>query len=203
MNEVREWLGSPPVQRLLQGRVDEMVLVGERCYAGKAIRYRSGRCCILLSVAHGQDLSELTLTLCHELAHCQVKRIRYHDADWRAAFAELVREAGELGLLNEAEVAAGVDAALHGPTSAGLRWREQHAAREREKKRHDRTQLQKLLDAGLRVGGVIAFVHRGGLVRGKVVRINRRTVSAVRRGGRMRYRVPFRRVIEVLPPDAR
>lgn len=196
-----EWLNSLKVQLLACERADRITLVGERWYTGKAWIDEEGCQRVALNLAAHRSPAELTVTLCHELAHFEAEELRLHDDSWRLAFAELISEAGRLGLLTDDEVEAGLDAALNGPRGAGLDWRERIAERERNKARRDQSALQPLLDAGLKVGSQVRFTFRGEPVVAEVIRINRRTISALRPDGRMRYRLSFSRVEEVLPPE--
>lgn len=198
---MRGWLNSGAVQRLLAGRVDHVVLVCGRRYDGKAVRRRGGERLVRLNWSGHRSLAELTLTLCHELAHFLARRISYHDGEWRQAFADLVSEAGQLGLLTAQEVQQGRDAALHGPTGAGLDWRTRVARRNRRNYARDRDALQRLLQAGLQIGAYVRFHYKGRRERARVTRINRRTVTALRPDGRASYRVPFPLVEEVVPPQ--
>jgi len=201
VDEALAWLRSEPVQKLTRGRAHRVTLVGERWYQGKAMERDDGYRRVWLKVAGEPSFAELTVTLCHELAHFQAEEVRLHDDSWRMAFAQLISEAGRLGLLTEDEVEAGLDAALNGPRGAGLDWRERLAERERNKARRDQSTLQPLLDAGLKVGSQVRFTFRGEPVVAEVTRINRRTISALRPDGRMRYRLSFSLVEEVLDPQ--
>ena len=192
MDEMLAWLRSGAVEQLAGGRANHIMLVGKRRYQGMAsMRGRDGYRRIRLNVAKCPSVAELALTLCHELAHYAGEAMSGHTPQWREAFAEIVREAGRLGIITDEEVTAGLDAALHGPSSAGLYWREKRAELEQVKRDNDSAALAPLLAAGMQVGSSVAFTHGGKRVVAEVTRINRRTISALSPDGEMRYRFSF------------
>lgn len=191
--DLAEFLKTAPVQRLVAGHVDGLVLVRVKSYRGRA-RLRPDATVereVRLNAGCDPSRGELVVVLCHELAHHRAGMGLHHAPKWRRAYAELVREAQELGLLTREEAEGATDAALHGPSSAGLDWREKRSAREQSKRDSDADALAPLLAAGMRVGSQVAFIHRGKRVVAEVTRINRRTVSAVSRNRRIRYRFSF------------
>lgn len=198
MDETLAWLRSAAVEQLAGGRVHHITLVGERRYIGKASRGQDGYRRIRLNVAERPSVAELALTLCHELAHYVGETMSGHTPQWREAFAEIVREAGRLGIFTDEEVTAGLDAALHGPASAGLHWREDRAKLEQAKRDNDSAALAPLLAAGLQVGSRVAFTRHGKRFVVKVTRINRRSIRADDLDGKRWHRLPFRMVKQVL-----
>ena len=199
VDELLAWLNSDPVRELAIGRAHHITLVGERRYQGMAaMRGRDGYRRIRLNVAKRPSVAELALTLCHELAHYAGKAMSGHTPQWREAFAEIVREAGRLGIFTDEEVTAGLDAALHGPSSAGLHWREKRAEFEQVKRDNDNAALAPLLAAGLQVGSRIRFSVRGENLIAEVTRINRRSIRADSLDGKRWHRMPFSMVEAVL-----
>lgn len=201
MDEALAWLRSEPVQELAGGRAHHITLVCDRSYEGKASVNEYGYRHIWLNVDGEPSFADLTLTLCHELAHYESDRMSHHDDQWRLAFAELVQEAGELGLFTEEQVEAGIEVALYGPRGAGFGWRERLAERESRKSKRDQTLLRPLLDAGLQVGSRVRVNFRGTRIVLEVERINRRSIRANSLDGACWYRFPFVAVEEVLDPQ--
>jgi hypothetical protein len=191
---LHDFLHSPPVQALMADRVDLVQITAAKSYAGQA-SIRDGLSLIRLSVRHGLADDEMAFILCHELAHHEVGVTQRHSNAWRLACAELVREAGKLGLLPKKRVKQGIRMAEDGTATKFRGWPEQ-ARKFVEKRDEALAQAREtLIKAGVRVGGQIGFEYRGRAMRGEVIRINRTTISVGEAGGeRTLMRVPFHRV---------
>ncbi len=194
--DAADWLRSEPVQQLMAGHVDRVQLVRVKSYHGKAfVHRRHPRRTIRLNVAADPNRADLTLVLCHELAHHVVGVRHHHAARWREAYAALVRRAGDLGLLSEERVHDGVDAALHGPASAGANWRDRRADRTRDRRDAAQRSRHELEAAGVGVGAQVSFEYRGRRWLGEVTRMNRLTASVDAASKTYtHFRVPYQRL---------
>lgn len=217
--ELQDFLESPPVQRLIGNRVHLIYLVDVRSYAGKAFmeygipgltphrahprRGPSWRGIGLRGVrlrAHGwAEASECVFVLCHELAHHVAGLEEHHGPAWREACVELVREAGELGLLTPERVEQAEAMVLEGAASRFRGWPEYAAAKEREHAHARRAAVAQMCAAGLETGAQVRFRYRGKLYHGEVVRINPKTVTVGEPGkGRGLLRVPYERILGII-----
>jgi len=204
--ELRALLESPPVQQLIAGRIHAVHLVDVRSYAGKAFMGHRGFGATLRGVrlrAHGwTEQSECVFVLCHELAHHMAGLQEQHSRRWREVCAELVREAGELGLLTSERVAQAVAMVMEGAASRFRGWPERAAEEERAGTDARREAVSQMCAAGLEPGAQVQFRYRGKLYRGEVVRINPKTVTVGEPGkGRGLLRVPYERILGVIPRE--
>ncbi|MGI5819207.1 MAG: SprT-like domain-containing protein [Armatimonadota bacterium] len=199
-----ELMRSEPMQRLLADRVDVVEITAAKTYAGRA-SMRRGRRLIRLSMRHRLQNDEMAFIICHELAHHEVGLGQQHSDEWREACAELAREAGELGLLSRRRVKEAVRLALDGTATMFRGWPAQAQKFEEDREAAQAKLRAQLIEAGVRVGGMIGFEYRGRPVRGEVIRINTTTISVGEKGGdRTLMRVPFSRVRTIYvdrPPD--
>ena len=175
-------LQSPQLQQLLAGRVDVVEVTRASTYAGRATM-RNGLRLIRLSDLHALTDEEMVFIICHELAHHETGLSQQHSEAWRESCAELAREAGELGLLSKRRVKQAVTMALHHPATCFRGWPKQAERFEREREAAHEKVREKLIEVGLRVGGVVGFEYRGRPWRGEVIRINKTTVSVGAAGG--------------------
>ncbi len=199
-DEVGEFLTRPTVQKLYEGRLERIELTRVRSYVGKAL-VRKGRPpqrVVRLARNHGLTETELIFVLCHEVAHHVAGVVERHSDLWREACAELVREAGELGLLPEYRVQQGVEMVLNGSASKFRGWPERAEKAEQQRKERRAEILERLQARGLQPGARVRFIYRRRVHIGEVVRVNRVTVSVGEvGGGRTILRVPFGRIIGV------
>lgn len=117
------FLRSQPMQELMGGRTDFAQATRAKSYLAQACFWR-GRRLIRVSANPELSTSELTFVLCHELAHHMVGLTEKHSDEWRRECMQLVREAGELGLLSGRRVAQAVDMLRYGPVSKFRGWPE-------------------------------------------------------------------------------
>lgn len=190
-------VSSEPMQKLLVGRVDAVQITSAKTYVGRASR-RNGVRLIRLSELHRLKDDEMTFIICHELAHHEVGVEEQHSDGWRETCAALAREAGELGLLSKRRVKQAVTLALHHPATSFRGWPKQ-AQRFEEKRDAAREEIrERLVEAGLRVGGLVGFEYRGRPWRGEVLRVNKATVSVGAPGDDSTLlRVPFGRITSI------
>jgi hypothetical protein len=197
IGELYDLVCSEPMQKLLAGRVDAVQITWAKTYAGRACR-RNGLRLIRLSELHDLKEDELTFIICHELAHHEVGVEQQHSAEWREACAELAREAGKLGLLSKRRVKQAVTLALHHAATSFRGWPKQAQRFEEQRDATRENMREKLIEAGLRVGGMVGFEYRGRPWRGEVLRINKATVSVGAPGDdRTLLRVPFGRITSI------
>ncbi len=196
-DELHDFVCSEPMQELLADRVNRVHLTTAKTYAGRAV-CSNGERQIRLSKRHGLELDEMTFIICHELAHHEVGLEQQHSDEWREACAELVREAGRLGLLSKRRVKQAVKLALHHPATSFRGWPKQARRFEEERDAARERIREELIEAGLQVGGMVGFDYRGSPWHGEVIRINRATVSVGEPGGeRTLLRVPFARITRI------
>jgi len=198
--DLADFMRSPAVQDLMVERADLLCLVRAKSYGGRACLSTDGRGSrwVRLAADLGLDRSELVFLLCHELAHHAAGLRELHSDRWRQACADLVREAGQLGLLSDRRVRQGVDMAVNGRATTFRGWPERARQYEADRKRLLTAAKDNLLRMGVKPGVEITFGYRRRTYRGEVIRVNRRTVSVGEPGGdRTLFRVPFERVIAV------
>jgi len=192
-------LRSEAVQELMSGRVDAIEVKCVRGYIGQASMY-AGLRLVRMSVHPPLEEEALTFIICHELAHHVVGPRQRHSGAWREACAELVREAGERGLLSEQRVAQGVAMVLDGTATKFRGWPEEAEEQLSRRDEHRATRLEQLREQGLRRGGQVVFRYQGELFHAEVMRVNQATVSVGPPGsGQTTLRVPFDRVLGIKP----
>lgn len=193
-------LRSEAVQRLMEGLVDLVEVKRVSGYIGQAST-RTGLRLIRISVHPPLDAEAITFVLCHELAHHAAGVRRGHCDAWREACADLVREAGRLGLLPRHRVEQGVAMVLDGTATKFRGWPEEERAFHDRRAQAREATLEDLRERGLRVGGQVVFRYHGKLLRAEVMRVNTATVSVGEIGsGRTSLRVPLSRILDVREP---
>jgi len=190
-------LRSEAVQGLMSGRVDFVEIKCVKSYIGQA-SLQDGLRRIRFSVHPPVDEETLSFIICHELAHHVVGPREKHSDAWREACAELVREAGERGLLSAERVEQALAMTLNGSATKFQGWPDQAQEQRAVRERHRESRLDQLREAGLCCGGQVYFRYRGTLYHAEVMRVNQTTVSVGAPGsGQISLRVPFGRVLGV------